>query len=82
MLRVPPRQEKALLFASPRWYQILTSEVQENIANAPPHSALPPIVHIGLRHVLDQGNAKLDVGADVDEVEPCQHRQRGQDDAD
>ena len=31
-----------------------------------------PVVHVGLRNVLDECNAQLDVGTEVQEIKPAQ----------
>lgn len=54
-------------------------EVEEDVAYAPPHGALPPVVHPGLRDVLDQRHRQLGVGARVEKVQPGRHRGGGED---
>ena len=40
-----------------------------------------PVVHEGLGHVLDKGDAQLDVGAEVEEEEPADAARQGGDEA-
>ena len=57
-------------------------EIEENVANAPSEGALPPVVHEGLREVLDECDEELDIGAQVEELEPVDHRRQRHDHGD
>lgn len=46
--------------------------IQDNVPDAPAQGALPAVVHVRLRRVLDQGDEQFNVGAKVEEVDPEQ----------
>lgn len=58
-----------------------TGEVEDNVSDAPTHSALTSVVHVRLGHILDESYPQLDVGTEVEEREPRQLRQQGADQA-
>ena len=62
--------------------QTASGEVQEDVSDAPALSALPLVVHDGLGEVLDERDEELDVGAQVEELQPVDHRGQGQDHGD
>jgi len=54
-------------------------EVQQDVADAPANCTLSSVVHVRLGHVLDEGDAELDVGAEVEVLQPAQLTEEGGD---
>ena len=56
--------------------------IQDDVANAPAHGALSQVVHVGLRRIFDQGDEQLDVGAEIEEIDPEDDFAEGHEQAD
>jgi len=59
-----------------------TGEIEDDVPNAPAHSAFAPEVHVSLWHVLDDRDSQLNVGAVVEEVQPRDGADNGEDESD
>ena len=82
MLNIPPVKSRRTL-------PMLQPEVLLRLEKQTSRNALflvwvtsAPVVHEGLRNILDEGDAELDVGAVVEKVKPSDDLGEGEDEAD